>query len=195
MARSRNRPLLSVILPTITGREHWLARAVASIRETVPGAEYLIFDNERTCGIGWNKGIEKATGEYVLLFADDLEAHPGWFDAGAGSLGEGAIPCPRLLNSDGTLQSCGDYAKEDENGTPAILARVPLLTYDLAQSLYPIFPNHYMGDHWISWRAKQWGIPTLVVREMVFTHHTAMEGRIDTLDQDVKEYKRVTGTR
>ena len=36
MARSRHRPLLSVVLPTITGREHWLARAVASIRRDGP---------------------------------------------------------------------------------------------------------------------------------------------------------------
>jgi glycosyltransferase involved in cell wall biosynthesis len=191
MGRPRN-PLLSVVLPTISGREHWLGKALASISETVDDYELLVYLDKPTCGVGWNLGIEEAKGDYVLLFADDLEAHPGWFQAGTQALGEGVIPCPRILNPDGTLQSCGTYAEEAENGTPSVVARVPLLTRCMAQTMFPIFDNQYMGDHWITYRGKILGWPTLVVREMVFTHHFAMEGRIDTLRKDVKAYERAT---
>jgi hypothetical protein len=62
----------------------------------------------------------------------------------------------------------------------------------MAETLHPIFENHYMGDHWITWKGQKLGWPTLVVREMVFTHHFAMEGRIDSLTADVKAYHRAT---
>lgn len=184
--------MISVICPTISGREHWLEKARASIEATTPDFEWLQYENLPTCGAAWNLGIRDAIGEHILLFADDLEAHEGWWAAGLQSLSEGIIPCARILNPDGTLQSCGDYAEESPDGTPAVLARVPFLTAHMADALFPIFPNHYMGDHWISWRAKQLGWPTLVNRSMVFTHHFAMEGRIDTLASDVKAYHRAT---
>lgn len=189
------RPIISVVIPTIAGREHWLERAVESIDETTSafGYELLVYRDLPTCGAGWNIGIMEAKGDYILLFADDLEARHGWCEAGIESLSRNVIPCPRILNSDGSLQSCGDYAKEDPDGTPTVLARVPFLTRHMAQTLHPIFENHYMGDHWITWKAKQFGWPTLVVRAMEFTHHFAMEGRIDTLASDVEAYHRATG--
>lgn len=192
MGRQRDKTTLSVVVPTIDGREHWLLGAMDSIAQTVEDYQEIIVRNQPTCGKGWNIGIYQAKGDYVLLFADDLVAHPGWFEAGRKALGEGVIPCPRILNPDGTLQSCGTFVEEAETGTPSVLARVPLLTRHMAQSLYPIFENHYMGDHWITYRGKQLGWPTQVVREMVFTHHFAMEGRIDSLTSDVKAYHRAT---
>ena len=106
-------PILSVIVPTVTGREHWLKQALWSIERTVSRIhEEIVILDKPTCGEGWNIGIEQAQGDYILLFADDLEAHQGWFEAGVESLERGIIPCARILNPDGTLQSCGDYAKE-----------------------------------------------------------------------------------
>jgi glycosyltransferase involved in cell wall biosynthesis len=187
--------LVSVIIPTITGREHWLARAKASIRQTTPKHEFLIYRNLPTCGAGWNLGIIEARGDYILLFADDLEAHPGWWEAGVEALARNVIPCPRILNPDGSLQSCGTFAEEAPDGTPAVVARVPFLTRYMASAMHPIFENHYLGDHWITWRGNQLGWPTLVVRSMLFTHHFAMEGRKDTLAADEKAYKRAIGER
>lgn len=192
MGRSGNPPLISVVVPTVTGREHWLEKAYTSISTTTPNYEWLVYDNLPTCGTAWNLGIEKAQGEYILLFADDLEAHDGWWEAGIESLSQGIIPCPRILNPDGSLQSCGTYDREAPDGEPSVVARVPFLTRYMAQSMHPIFSNQYMGDHWITWRGKQLGWPTLVNRSMLFTHSFAMEGRIDSLTADVKDYKRAT---
>lgn len=192
MGRSGDSSLISIVCPTITGREHWLEKALDSIRRTLPGFEWLVYKDHPTCGIGWNLGISEASGDYILLFADDLEAHPGWWQAGVESLERGEIPCPRILNPDGTLQSCGTFAEEAEDGTPSVVARVPFLTKEMAKAMYPVMENHYMGDHWITWKGEQLGWPTLVNRGVVFTHHFAQEGRIDTLASDVREYHRAT---
>jgi hypothetical protein len=165
---------------------------MASIRETTPHHEFLIYKDLPTCGEGWNRGIEDSNGTTILLFADDLEAHEGWWLAGQLSLSLGHIPCPRILNPDGTLQSCGTFAEEAEDGTPSVVARVPFLKREMAKAMYPILPNHYMGDHWITWKGEQLGWPTRVNRSMVFTHHFAMEGRKDTLASDVRAYHRAT---
>jgi glycosyltransferase involved in cell wall biosynthesis len=184
--------LISVVCPTVTGREHWLAGAIASIVRTTPDFEWLEYTDLPTCGAGWNLGIQAAKGDYILLFADDLEAHPGWWEAGIAALERGVIPCPRILNPDGSLQSCGTYDSEAEDGTPSVVARVPFLTREMAQAMFPVMENHYMGDHWITWKGLQLGWPTQVVRDMVFTHHFAQEGRIDSLASDVKAYHRAT---
>ena len=184
--------MISVVIPTITGREHWLERAIFSLDVTTPEYELLVYRDLPTCGTGWNVGIIDATGDYILLFADDLEAHEGWWQAGIDALSRNVIPCPRIVNPDGTLQSCGTFPEEAPNGTPSVVARVPFLTKHMAQTMHPIFENHYMGDHWITWRGKVLGWPTLVVREMEFTHHFAQEGRIDTLASDVRAYHRAT---
>lgn len=195
MGGPRNSPLISVICPTVSGREHWLEKALMSIRRTVPAFQWLVYENLPTCTEGWNRGIERVEGDYVLLFADDLEAHPGWLQAGIDALEEGIIPCPRILNPDGSLQSCGTFAEEAENGTPSVVARIPFLTREMAQMMHPIWDRHYLSDHWITWKGEQLGWPTLVVRSMLFTHHFAPEGRKDTLAADARDYKREIGER
>lgn len=186
--------MISVICPTVTGREHWLEKARDSIERSVPAAliEWLEYRDLPTCGAGWNLGITESTGDYILLFADDLEAHDGWLEPATISVNTGVIPCPRILNHDGTLQSCGTFDSEAADGTPSVVARVPFLTREMALAMHPIMPNQYMGDHWITWRGLQLGWPTQVVRDMVFTHHFAQEGRIDSLASDVKAYHRLT---
>lgn len=184
--------MISVVVPTIDGREHWLEKAQESIELTTKRFEFLVYRNLPTCGAAWNVGIIEAKGDHILLFADDLEAHDGWWQAGVESLSHNVIPCPRIINPDGTLQSCGTFDSEADDGTPSVVARVPFLTRHMAETMHPIFENHYMGDHWITWKGQQLGWPTLVNRSMVFTHHFAMEGRIDSLTADVKAYHRAT---
>ena len=184
--------MISIVCPTISGREHWLERAKESLRRTVSGYQLIVYTDLPTCGEAWNLGIEAALGDYVVLFADDLEAHPGWWQAGVNALENGYLPCPRILNSDGTLQSCGDFAAEADDGTLCGIARVPFLTRKLAQQIVPIFENHYMGDYWISWRCRELGWPTRVVRNMLLTHHMAKEGRRESLDLDIEAYMRAT---
>jgi hypothetical protein len=184
--------LISIIVPTIGGREHYLEGCERAYRETTEDFELIVLRDYPTCGKAWNEGLRQAQGDYLHLSADDLEPHEGWWEAGIKWIERGAIPCPRILNSDGTLQSCGSEASEQETGSPSDVARVPFFSREMMQHIYPIFDRQYAGDYWITWKARQAGIPTLVVREMCFTHHMASEGRLQTLDADWHRFQRVT---
>ena len=182
--------MISVIVPTIDGREHWLERCEQAYAETTVDYEFIVLRNYPTCGQAWNEGLRQAKGEWVHLSADDLEPHPGWWQAATEAVERGFLPCPRILNSDGSLQSCGSHAREVENGTHSDVARVPFFPASLVDALFPVFENQYMGDYWISAQALKAGWPTVVVREMLFTHHMAMEGRNRLFAEDVSDYRR-----
>jgi len=186
--------LISIVIPTIDSRKDYLERALASFVATTEIAyEFLVYRNRPTCGIAWNDGISDAKGDYILLAADDLEAHPGWAEAGIACIeGRHALPCPRILNWDGTLQSCGSTADEASTGDGSEVARIPFFPRSLVKVLHPVFANQYAGDYWITWKARRAGWPTVVIREMLFTHHMLEQGRLDTLPEDWRAFKRVT---
>jgi len=146
-----------------------------------------------TCNQGWNAGILEAKGDFIHLSADDIEAQPGWWQAGQRWIRKGYIPAPRILNSDGSLQSCGDTDQEAPTGTPTELTRVPFFSREQMNTfgIYPIIPTQYMGDNWISYKARKAGVETVVVREMCFIHSFAPVGRIDErLTADVRAFQR-----
>ena len=97
--------MISVVIPTIEGREHWLAKAVEGFSRHKPVShqyELIVIDGQPTCGAAWNKGMEKAKGDYILLSADDIEPHHGWAEIGMHWIEmQRSLPCPRVLNTDG----------------------------------------------------------------------------------------------
>jgi hypothetical protein len=182
--------VISVIIPTIRGREEWLERTIAAYERTTENYELIVLNDFPTCGQAWNAGLLQAKGEYLHLSADDLEPHVGWWEAAVQSLTWNHLPCPRILNTDGSLQSCGPDAYEKPNMTPSDVARIPFFPQSLLEHLYPIFEEQYCGDYWVSWKASQAGWPTLVNRRMVFTHHLVTEGRLHTLSADWDAFQR-----
>lgn len=184
---------VSVIIPTIKGREQWLKQVRASF-EATPLAEVEIIEvhDRPTCGIAWNAGIREATGDYILLSADDVEpVASDWLEVGRSWVDQGYLPCARVLNTDGTLQSCGDVVEETETGTPCTFARIPFASVDQMKKIYPIIETHYATDYWFSHRGRQMGWETVVVREFCFFHHFAKQGRLDDrLNRDMKTFWR-----
>jgi len=180
---------VSVIIPTIASREESLERTITSYATHTPGGfECIVIRDKPTCGIAWNEGVGLATQPYVHLTADDIEAHEGWLEAGIASLERGELPAARILNGDGSLQSCGDEHDRPE-GFVTEIARIPLLTRELAQQIFPIPPLHYYTDNIVSDRARALGWPTVVNRSYLFTHHLAGEGRLDErLASDGRRY-------
>lgn len=186
--------LLTVVCPTISGREHWLERCYASYESTIgepPGStwEWLTYKDYKSCAIGWNKGVADSRGDYIHLTADDIEAHDGWLQRGICRIEQGAIPAARILNGDGSLQSCGDEHDRPE-GFVTEIARIPLLPRALALKIFPIQSDHYYSDNRVSDGARAHGWESVVTRGYLFTHHLALEGRTDTLARDGDRYLR-----
>lgn len=180
---------LSVIIPTIAERAMSFERTMNSYARFCPeeGVEFIVIRDKPTCGIAWNEGVTMASGDYVHLTADDIEPHEGWIEAGIASLARGELPAARILHGDGSLQSCGDE-HDREDGFVTEISRIPFLTRELVEQIFPIAPIHYYTDNIVSDRGRALGWPTVVNRSYLFTHHLAGEGRLD--DRLTTDYRR-----
>lgn len=73
-------PLVSVLTPTIKGRERWLRECVASVAsQTLGNHEHLILLDKDRRGCSWttNRLAEKAKGAWLFILADDDLLLPG----------------------------------------------------------------------------------------------------------------------
>ncbi len=173
-------PVVSIVIPTIKGREHWLEQTLQAFDETTLVIyEILVELDHPVCGTAWNAGIQHARGDYVLLAADDLVPLPGWFEAARPVADADMLPSALVVNPDGTTQSCGDWTYPVPDGTESSIARVPFATREQMLEIYPILPIHYATDDWFSHRGRLCGWPSVITTGLAFIHHFAMEGRID----------------
>ena len=156
-------------------------------------AEQIVVRDRPSCGVAWNEGIAQAKGHYIHLTADDIEPVFGWFLPAMPDRRPRRTPAARILNTDGTLQSCGTDHLEHEEGEEAFVARIPFATREQFDLIGPMMNEQYMGDYWFSHRGRQVGLKSVVRRDYCFYHHYAQEGRIDTLDADVLAYKKRGG--
>lgn len=170
---------LSVIIPTIASRVMSFERTMTAYARFCPeGVEFIVIRDKPTCGIAWNEGVLLASGDFIHLTADDIEPHPGWLEAGIESLERGELPAARILHGDGSLQSCGDEL-DREDGFVTEIPRIPLLTRELVDRIFPVPSWQYYGDNFVGDQARAIGWPTVVNRSYQFTHHLAGEGRLD----------------
>jgi len=174
-------PLISIVIPTISERGHWLEKCIAGYVETTSSihTERIVITDRETCAIAWNEGIALAQGAYIHLTADDIVPHDGWWLAGVEASAQGYIPSPLILNSDGTTQSCGNGTQRVPDGTRADICRIPWGPEKLFEQIGP-FPEdmHYYTDNWFTWAARQSGAAdTRVKQDYLFTHHLAPERR------------------
>lgn len=171
--------LISVVIPTVTGRERWLEQCLDAYTKTSVETrlETIIIKDRDTCGIAWQDGADASSGDYIHFTADDLTPHPGWHQAAVGVVEQGALPCPLILGPHGTLESCGTWGQLDPDGSPAELARVPFMSRAQWDKIGPMEPWHYYTDNLISWKGYRVGIPTVVSHGYKFTHHWAQEKR------------------
>lgn len=189
-------PTLSIVIPTIKGREEWLELTLEGFRQgTSVEYEVLVERDHAVCGTAWNAGIERAQGEYVLLAADDL--HPvrrSWFDVARARADKGFLPCAVIYNDDRSLQSCGAWMTLVPDGTVSPIARIPFGTLEQMRAIHPILPIHYATDNWFSHRGLEEGWPSVVTHGMDFVHYFAPQGRIDSrVMDDVRVYWEAAG--
>lgn len=138
---------LTIVIPTVTGREENLAALKENLSRTAPDATLLIFRDRATCGEVWNHGADQATTQYVTMLADDLLPHPGWWQAAAGVVERGFIPAPYLWTAtpEGrTFESGGGWQAMMGRGMQTGWSAVPFCR---PTDWTPIPPIHYFSDN------------------------------------------------
>jgi glycosyltransferase involved in cell wall biosynthesis len=174
--------LISVICPTIAGREEHLARMKAAYAAHTDDYELIVVPNDgRGCGVAWNEGAEAAVGDYIHFTADDLTPHAGWWQAAKACVERGYCPAPVLYWPDGRLQACGgSWESWEDDGRQTAFTRVPFLSREQWDAVRPMLPIHYYTDNYVTFRCGRAGWPTVNCHGYAFTHHMAQEGRVES---------------
>lgn len=178
--------LISVIIPTVAGREdHYDRCASAYLHRTGHAVEIITETGHATCGLGWQAGAERATGDYLHFTCDDIEPLPGWDQAAIAAVQAGCHPAPRVTDArTGDLQTWPAWGREHPDGTDAGFSALPFLSRPMWEAAGPCFTGHYYSDNWLSDRARAAGWVPLVVNRYAFRHHWAEHLRGAGMGQD-----------
>ena len=175
-------PTLTVVVPTISGREDSLARAIASYEDTLldgPSYEIIQIKDWPTWPSACNEGYKKSKGDILHFTADDLEALPGWWEPALAHLEENdELPAPRVYD----YRPDGKFANEEDGPDGAIthFTRIPILTRSQYERI-GLWPHiDYYADLWVSEKARVIGIETRMVYGYDFVHHWSQVGRVDS---------------
>lgn len=189
-------PTLSVIVPTISGREDSLARCLASYEDTLqdgPSYEIIQVKDRPSWPAACNEGYRLSEGDVVHFTADDLEACPGWWERAIDRCrATDELPAPRVY--DYMREGKFANAEDGEDGEITWFTRIPIMTreqYDRIGS-WPLID--YYADLWVSEKARAIGIETRMVYGYDFVHHWSQIGRVDTkeiLDKSGIELERL----
>lgn len=177
-------PEITVVVPTISGREESLQRALASYDLTLAGEDYEIIEIKDwpSWPSACNEGYKKSDSHYVHFTADDLEALPGWWDAARQALTETPeeLPAPRVYDyfppPEGKFMNEIDGA----DGDLTHFTRIPIMTRGQYETIGSWPHIDYYADLWLSEKARTLGIRTRMVYGYDFVHHWSQIGRVDT---------------
>lgn len=171
--------LLSIVIPTVPGREDHYQRCLAAYRDCTSTRNEIITEYDHpTVGTAWQAGADKAVGDYLHLTCDDLEPLDGWDIAAIRCAERGFLPAPRVADArTGSLQSRPHHGSEFPDGTDTGISVIPFLTRKQWQAVQPLFTAHYYTDDFISDRARQAGWPSVMCNGYSFRHHWAQHRR------------------
>lgn len=200
-------PRIDVVIPTIQGRESYLERCIESYKTNSVHPISITIVHDKPCvGSAWNTGANEAFSRmlagidgnsvYLHLTNDDITACPGWDVAACQASENGWFPSPQLLMPDGTTQQWGRMLRPIPDGTQVDSTTVPFMSWGLWMKIGPCLDVHYYSDDWLSWRARQEGVPSVYVEGYKLAHHWAQHGRgagmteSDRMVHDEKIYRR-----
>lgn len=166
---------LSVVIPTITGREDWLRKCLEAYRATSPAdTEFLVVKDQPSCGHAWQVGDAKARGDFVHFTADDITPHANWWQEPMRVCEQGGVPAANVLAPTGERLLC-DSPLGDMGHVRNVL--VPFLSREQLNVGGWLLPIHYGSDDWVSYRAVHLGLSVVPCSTYVLTHYVASEGR------------------
>ena len=168
------RPMISVIIPTISGRETYLNSCIEEYEKTAPGVELIVVKDEPSCGHAWIKGAEQARGLYLHFTADDITPKQNWWSDAVKAADMGGVPMANVFDRYGRPLSC-DSPLGDMGLVKNVL--VPFLSRRLYEDGGWLLPIHYGSDDWVSYIATKRGVPLHFAPSYSFTHWVADEGR------------------
>lgn len=170
--------MISVLIPTLPERAHWLDRTVALYRERTTNVEILTSTDGSSWGEAINLLTKQASGDYLHLSADDSwPASDGWWQPAIEAVNAGHVACPRVVNMDGSLQSCGAWRREMDDWEPFSFSRWPVFSREMWDAVGPCIPTTGYADVYLSQRASEHGWTPVVRRGYELVHAYAPEGR------------------
>ena len=174
---------ISVIMPTISGREDSLARMVAAYRERTPyDLEIINPKDHPSWPVACNAGQLLATGDILHFGSDDLEPLEGWAEPMLACLADGYLPAPQLWDFAWSEAMPVNQSDDGRPGNFTAFTRVPALTRAMAEAIGPWPVMDYYADNWVSDKARSLGWETRVTEGYRFVHHWNQVGRLDKGD-------------
>jgi hypothetical protein len=159
---------LSIVIPTVPGREDELARTIAVYeRLTAEPIEWIIERGHDNCGAAWNAGAMKATGYLLHMGADDLEPETAaWLSWAVATVKANGVPV--------------GWVREGQGKFGRDFCRVPFCRREWWQ---PVPEVHYWSDNAFTELMCMAGHFPTVADGFNFYHRRSMVGRDESSER------------
>jgi hypothetical protein len=162
--------VISVIVPTVAGREAIFERTIAAYRDTLAGIDYELIAprNYDAIGKAWQAGLDQAHGDLIQFGLDNAIPQAGWYDAARSTLAKNVIPAAWMSLENGDTWACGSLGgglvlSKCADWTPCRQSGLWCATDVMCRAVGSFLPIHYYTDDDWFWRAQLSGY-TCVVR-------------------------------
>jgi hypothetical protein len=170
--------LISVIIPTVTGREDHYRRCFDGYWDQTANDLQMISElNHASCGLAWQAGLARATGDYIHLTCDDIVPNQGWDLPAIEAVDAGYLPAPQVCDPSGYPQSHPQVGVLGADWAPVYMSALPFASAAQMEKIVPLLTTHYFSDDWVSWRGQRAGWPVRLRSGYAFTHHWAQHRR------------------
>lgn len=187
---------VSVLIPTVSGREPFLELCVSGYLRNTPtdvDLEFVILRDRPTCGQGWQEAAERASGDYLHFSNDDVIPRAGWLDPLLEATWQNYVGAPWIQHGAwGGYYGAAPELGQDPGWWPDVdHSAMPFCGRDQFARFSPIIATHYGVDNWIAERIRAAGMRLVGCRASVIDHFNIQIGRekgewtqIDLLDYD-----------
>lgn len=173
-------PKISVIIPTVEGREDHLLRCTTAYGAHALGSydlELIVVHDRPSVGAGWQDGLEKVTGDFIHLTADDIEPCHGWHAPAIEAVEKGFLPAPQVYDPNGFPQSHPLPGRVAPDWTEVHMTSLPFCSTGQMGHIAPLFTAHYFTDDFFSWRGMNAGYGRRLRTGYAFVHYWAQHKR------------------